>query len=191
MDRAMRNRYIIFWMSIFCLLASHHSVWAQSDVPPQDILSGTENDGDVVMIEDMGVPVVQRPKQLESLLFTFWEYSAIKDAQNARGFVRDTGENISDQDSQYQRAEEKIKPPPEEREIRLSGIAYQSSKKWTIWLNNQRVTPDSLPEEVMDLKVYKDYIEMKWHDDYTNRIMPIRLRAHQRFNIDTRIFLPG
>jgi hypothetical protein len=53
------------------------------------------------------------------------------------------------------------------------------------------VTPEALPEEIMDLKVYKEHVDLKWLDYYTNRIFPIRIRAHQRFNMDTRIFLPG
>jgi hypothetical protein len=32
---------------------------------------------------------------------------------------------------------------------------------------------------------------MKWFDEYTNQVFPIRLRPHQRFNIDARMFLPG
>jgi hypothetical protein len=86
---------------------------------------------------------------------------------------------------------EKVKPPPEERYVSLSGIAFNAKEKWTIWLNGERVTPDAIPPEVLDLKVFSKYIEIKWYDDYTNRIIPIRLRPHQRFNIDTRIFLPG
>ncbi len=77
------------------------------------------------------------------------------------------------------------------RDLSLGGIVYVSSKDWTLWLNGMRVTPKAIPSQVMDLKVHKDYIELEWFDSGTNQIFPIRLRAHERFNLDTRIFLPG
>lgn len=77
------------------------------------------------------------------------------------------------------------------REIRLSGLIYKSKSDWIIWLNGKRITPKSLPTEVYDLKVYKNYIELEWFDGNTNQIFPIRLRPHQRFNLDARMFLPG
>lgn len=82
-------------------------------------------------------------------------------------------------------------PDPGIRELSLSGIVYRGSNDWTVWLNNQRVTPDAIPEEVLDIKVSKKYISLKWYDAYTNRIFPIRLRPHERFNLDTLIYLPG
>lgn len=127
-----------------------------------------------------------------SLVFTHWEQSAIEDARNSRGSVRPPTEEELARDLATRKDEtEKVRPPPEEREIRLGGIVFNNSKDWTIWMNEQRVTPKALPEAVLDLKVYKTYIELKWFDEYTNQIFPIRLRAHQRFNIDSRIFLPG
>lgn len=77
------------------------------------------------------------------------------------------------------------------RDISLGGIVFRSSNDWTIWLNNARVTPTAIPAQVMDIKVYKEYIELEWFDRSKNLIYPIRLRAHQRFNLDTRMFLPG
>lgn len=77
------------------------------------------------------------------------------------------------------------------REISLGGIVYLSKGDWTVWLNNQKITPSRLPPEILDIKVYKNYIKLKWFDAYTNQIFPIKLRTHQRFNIDSRIFLPG
>lgn len=77
------------------------------------------------------------------------------------------------------------------RDIKLAGIAYISPDDWTIWLNNMRLTPDALPSEIVDLKVFKDFIELRWYDIKTDQIFPIRLRANQTFNLDTRIFLPG
>lgn len=125
-----------------------------------------------------------------SLLFTYWEHVAISDARHRRGNVRAPTEAELERDLNTMQ-KEKVKPPPEERDISLGGIVYHSRKDWTIWLNGKRVTPDALPTEVIDLRVHGEFIEIKWFDEYSNQIFPIRLRPHQRFNIDTRIFLPG
>ncbi len=114
---------------------------------------------------------------IPSLFFTVWEHDLISDARRGlrtRAPGTDDGLGVSGA-----------------RDIALGGIVYRSSKDWTIWLNNTRVSPTAIPDEVMDLKVFKDYIELEWFDGSTNRIFPIRLRPHQRFNLDTRIFLPG
>lgn len=77
------------------------------------------------------------------------------------------------------------------RELKLGGIAYVSPDDWTIWLNNARVTPDALPQEAVDVKVFKDFIELRWYDIKTDQIFPVRMRTNQKFNLDTHIFLPG
>lgn len=127
-----------------------------------------------------------------SLLFSFWERTALLDARNSRGLVRPPTEAELTRDLKKGNSQaELVKPPPEKRNITLGGIIYRTSSDWTIWLNGKRVTPTALPEEILDLRVFNAYIEVKWFDQYTNQILPIRLRPHQRFNIDTRIFLPG
>lgn len=152
---------------------------------------GTDNIG---MITPQTTPVDMTrdvdPERLSSLFFTFWEHNAIKDARNARGLARPPTEAELSALSGGEQLE-RIKPPPEEREIRLGGIVYTGKGDWTIWLNSKRITPQALPREIVELRVYREYIEVKWLDDYTQQIFPIRLRAHQRFNMDSRIFLPG
>lgn len=122
----------------------------------------------------------------KSILFTGQEFSALREARNYTGAVRPF-ESFED----FEEEEVLQLPPQDQRFIALGGILYQSGKAWTIWLNGQRVTPDALPEEVLDLRVFKEYVEMRWYDIYTKRIIPIRLRANQRFHMDARIFLPG
>ncbi len=77
------------------------------------------------------------------------------------------------------------------RNVSLGGILYVGEKEWVIWINSQRITPDALASEIIDLSVFKDYIDIKWFDRQTNRIYPIRLRPNQRFNLDAKMFLPG
>lgn len=117
---------------------------------------------------------------IPSLFFSKWEHDLIIDARN-------TLNTRPPEDGSTEPAIV-IESP---RDVILGGIVYVSSKEWTIWVNQRRVTPDSIPSEVMDLKVFKDYIQLEWFDAQTNQIFPIRLRTHQRFNLDTRMFLPG
>lgn len=126
---------------------------------------------------------------IPSTMLTYWEQAAIIEALNAQGFARPTTYNEMIDGDEF--VPDRPKPPPEERYLTLGGIVYASSKDWTVWLNGKRVTPEALPPEAIDLIVKKNYIEIKWYDEYTNQIFPVRLRPHQRFNIDTRIFLPG
>ncbi len=128
--------------------------------------------------------------KMSSLFFTFWERNAIADAKRSRGKVRAPTRAELNKRPEI-RPEDRVKPPPEKRDIVLGGIVYVAQGDWTIWLNGKRVTPDALPLEILDLNVHNEYIEMKWFDEWSNQIFPIRLKAHQRFNIDTRIFLPG
>lgn len=85
----------------------------------------------------------------------------------------------------------KRKPLPEKRYINLQGILYSSKNDWIVWLNGKQIRPDALPEEALSMTVYKDHIELRWYDDYTNQIFPIRLKPLQRFHMDTRMFVPG
>lgn len=137
------------------------------------------------------------PNRMRSLVYSEWEHAAVIDALAARDYIdveayknRDLGgPDVSGEDPFD--TEEPVNAVNTIRELRLGGILYIDRKDWTIWLNGQRVTPSSKPEEVVDLKVYKDYIELKWLDQKTLKVYPIRLRAHQRFNLDNHLFLPG
>ncbi len=126
-------------------------------------------------------------EKIPSLFFTYWQHRAIIDAKRSRGVVRPPTQ--AELDALESGEDFIVDPGP--RDIILSGIVYTTKNDWVIWLNGKRIMPDAVPKEVLDLRVFKDYIEIKWLDDYTNQIFPLRLRAHQRFNMDNRIFLPG
>ncbi len=114
---------------------------------------------------------------MKSLFFTVWEHDLVIDAR--RGLTTrapGTDDGLQKEGS---------------RDIALGGIVYRSGQDWTIWLNSTRVEPDAIPNEVLNLKVFRDYVELEWFDTTTNQVFPIRLRAHQRFNLDTRMFLPS
>jgi len=121
--------------------------------------------------------------QIPSLLFTPSEQSLIAEARE--GFLA-----RPPTDFELRQAEDG-NVPRGPRELALGGIIYTSSSDWSIWMNGQKITPQRLLPEMLDIKVRKKYIKLKWFDAYTNQIFPIKLKPHQRFNIDTRIFLPG
>lgn len=77
------------------------------------------------------------------------------------------------------------------REVVLNGLLYLSNNDWVVWINSVKITPKNLPPEIIDIRVSKDFIRLKWLDVQTNQIFPIKLKAKQKFNLDTRIFLPG
>ena len=84
-----------------------------------------------------------------------------------------------------------VSRPSSVREISLGGILYTSSNDWTIWINSQKITPKNIPPAIMDIDVSKDRVRLKWIDFQTNQIFPVKLKTHQRFNFDSRMFLPG
>lgn len=125
------------------------------------------------------------PDPEQTLFFTAWQHSLLQEAKI--GFITrrpSPGEVATGQNPNAPR-------DPGIRELALGGIAFGDIGKWTVWLNGVRVTPDAIPDQVMDIKVSRAYIDLKWFDRYTNRIYPVRLRPHERFNLDSRIFLPG
>lgn len=137
-------------------------------------------------------PTDVSPADLRSLFYTKWQYALLAEAK--RGFLTRPVDQAA-----LRRVENKgfIDSVPQEervrgiRELSLSGISYASKNNWTIWLNSQRMGPEALAEEILDIKVTRNYIDLKWFDPYTNMVYPIRLRPHERFNLDSRIFLPG
>lgn len=128
------------------------------------------------------------PSSIPSLVFTPAQHALLREARigfNTRmPTLQELKDNPDPNDPNY-------RPPTALREISLGGIVFYSPDDWTIWLNGKRVTPDALPGEALDLRVYKEYIELRWFDSGTNQVYPVRLRPNQRFNIDGRMFLPG
>lgn len=124
---------------------------------------------------------LQRIK-LKSVFFTDEEYGLLMEA--LEGF---RSKDATQQDVNSAKTEE-YKPAP--RDITLAGLVYVNGFDWTLWLNNYQVKPDAIPDEVLDLKVFSEYVELQWYDSQTNQIFPLRLRPHQRFNLDAKIFLP-
>lgn len=126
-----------------------------------------------------------RVDQIPSLMFTSDEAALIA---SVRGGVVARPPTKSEVNRSQDGEPSRVRGP---RELALGGIIYKSSSDWAVWINGQKITPERIPPEVLDIRVRKDHIRIRWFDSYTNQIFPIKLKPHQRFNIDTRIFLPG
>lgn len=124
------------------------------------------------------------PEEVTTLFFTAWQHALLQEAKI--GF-----ETALPQPGAVASSSSGAPRDPGIREIALGGIAFYNPDRWTVWLNGVRITPEAIPEAVMDIKVSRAYIDLKWFDGYTNKIYPIRLRPQERFNLDSRIFLPG
>ena len=135
----------------------------------------------------------EKKKSISSLFFTESQFNTLNEAIKRRNYsaVVEEGDVTYSEpsDGMEEGDEERVKPA--NREVYLSGLVFVHEKDWTVWLNGMRVKPDAIPDEIKDIKVYKTHIDIKWFDDYNNKIYPIRLKPHQRFNVDTHTFLPG
>lgn len=190
-DTMIRIWTLSLCAAVVALVGQSENALAQNANAPQEPQFTSELSPEPAEKSIQTAAITTNEKEFNSVLFTYWELTAIRDALEARGLTRAPTQSELQYDMENNNDAAIPMPPPEERYVALSGIVYKARNDWTIWLNGIRVSPDAIPKEVLDLKVYSNYIEFKWFDEYTNRILPIRLRSHQRFNIDTRIFLPG
>lgn len=113
----------------------------------------------------------------QSLFFT--ENDIIRIRMSLSGIDSDV---VSDDDD----AEE-----PKNRRLRLSGITYSNPDEWMIWLNGMRITPYNRPPEMIGVRVTEDFVDLKWFDNVLKKIIRIRLRPNQVYDINTGIMLPG
>lgn len=117
-----------------------------------------------------------------SLFFTPNQLAAIMRAN--RGFI--APKEAYDPNNQTNRP---VDPGP--RIIALSGIVYNGPNDWTIWLNNERVTPKQFPERVIGLTVEKDRIHVRWMDIANQRVVNITLHSNQQYLLDSDQIIPG
>jgi len=127
---------------------------------------------------------VRQPAGNISMFFTPRELNLLNEARQGL-----TARLATDQEIRDSQNDAPIPRGP--REISVGGILFIDSNDWVVWINAQKITPERIPSEITDIIVSKDSVKLKWFDAYTNQIFPIKLKTHQRFNIDTRIFLPG
>lgn len=77
------------------------------------------------------------------------------------------------------------------RVVALTGILYHGKNDWTIWLNNERVTPKNIPDRIMGLSVKADRVHVRWMDIGNQRIVNITLRPNQQYLLDSDTIISG
>ena len=183
-EHVIIRNHILGMVAVLCLAVAGISFSAiaqdqgNAEIPvpsTADMNNGSGNMGTGFVLKEPDIS----PSEIPSLFFTPEALALLNDAIK--------GLNVSPTVA----ARDGPPQDPGVRELALGGIVHRSGNDWTIWLNGKRITPEAIPEQVFDLTVYKEYIDIKWFDEYTNRIFPIRLRPNERFNLDGRIFLTG
>ncbi|PZP53332.1 MAG: hypothetical protein DI586_11165 [Micavibrio aeruginosavorus] len=140
---------------------------------------------------------IYTPPAIQSLFFSGSEQTLIREARS--GFntqVPTEGLGLDDQDEEIPVFEKEQSVSEDDnritdRKLSLGGIVFLTPDNWTIWLNKRRITAATLPKEAIDLRVYKEFIEVKWLDPVSNKIFPVRLRPNQTFSLDAQTFVPG
>lgn len=156
---------------------------------------------DPLLTGDLGiekpVPVVKLPPvRVQNIPPLFWNPQELAIIENVKkGIVQfeplddKLSQELNDaMDNQRRLDGERYYAP---RQITLSGLLYSSQDDWVVWLNGIRVTPDKKLKEIRSINVDKKLIEVQWFDAITDKVYPIRMRPHQKFDLDLQLFLPG
>ncbi len=78
------------------------------------------------------------------------------------------------------------------RTITLTGVLYKNPQDWMIWLNGQKLNPNNLFKEILDIEVYQDSrVRLKWYDIGLDGVIDITMRPHQKYDIVTGLLLPA
>lgn len=166
------------------------------DYDPRDYipLSAIAPDGSVAVTDEL---------VFQSLLFTQEEINTLVSTLNRRparttstssnvgtGFVGGPlgapGVGGSEEDAE-------VKPyyPPisTKRIISVSGLLYRSPGDWIVWLNGHKLVPGTRLPELVDIKVERDRVHLKWFDIGMAKILSITLRPRQTYDITSGVML--
>ncbi len=161
--------------------------------PEQQILAAIEKELKQKLAQDVYVP-----PSISSLMFASNQYSLLREARQGFNARIPSKEELEAERQAGALATDDVvldfnnRPVVASvRELQLGGIVFITPDDWTIWLNKQRITPTTIPPQATDLRVYREFVELSWLDAATNQVFPVRLRPNQRFNLDSKIFLPG
>jgi hypothetical protein len=117
----------------------------------------------------------------QSFFFTSEDIISIKKAMEQQ--------RVAPAASGGQAAAAQVIPPI--RRIALSGVVYKAADDWLIWINGQKVTPTVSMKEIVDIKVEREKVHLKWFDIGANYIIDITMRPNETYDITTGVLLPG
>jgi hypothetical protein len=80
---------------------------------------------------------------------------------------------------------------PPIRRIKVAAVIYDSPDKWMVYINNQWITPNVSMKEIVDIKVERDLIHLKWYDIGANKVLVLTMRPNETYDIVTGVLLPG
>lgn len=129
------------------------------------------------------------PVNIPSMFFTPAQQTLLSSARQGFNNALPSDEDMAGLAATDPNATEEIIPSV--TEISLGGILFNGDESWVIWLNGARTTKETLPKQIIDIQVGADYIQLKWFDEATNQIFPVRLRPNQKFDITKKVFLPA
>ncbi len=80
-------------------------------------------------------------------------------------------------------------PIPTKRVISVSGMIYRKPGDWIVWINGHKLVPGSRLPELVDIKVERDRVHLKWFDIGMAKILTITLRPRQTYDITSGVLL--
>ena len=156
-------------------------------------LSALLPDGSSVQVTDEVV--------FQSLLFTPDEINTVISTLNRRarspassnvgsGFIGGPlaipGQEI---DEESAAAKPYYPPIPTKRVISVSGMIYRKPGDWIVWINGHKLVPGARLPELVDIKVERDRVHLKWFDIGMAKILTITLRPRQTYDITSGVLL--
>jgi hypothetical protein len=123
------------------------------------------------------------PEEMEALKKPFRDSLLFSDAEvelvRAAAAGRQTGTAILEKD--------KVELIPIDRKIKLHGIYYATDNNWIVWLNGYKLVPGRLLPEIMEIKVNRDQVFLRWYDIGLDGVIDLTLRPNQIYDIVTGI----
>ncbi len=175
--------------------SSSEAVPVIANYAPRDYipLSAITADGEVQVSDEV---------VFQSMLFTAEEINTVISALNRKG--RTTSSNVGTgfvggplagtdaqaaEDGESAEARPYYPPIPTKRIISVSGLLYRSPGDWIVWLNGHKLVPGARLPELVDIKVERDRVHLKWFDIGMAKILSITLRPRQTYDITSGVML--
>lgn len=157
-------------------------------------LSALSSDGNSVQVTDevLFQSLIFTPEEINTVVATLNRRARTSPSNSANvgtGFVG--GELVvpEDEDSQEPVVRPYYPPIATKRIISVSGMIYRSPNDWIVWLNGHKLVPGARLPELVDIKVERERVHLKWFDIGMGKILTITLRPRQTYDITSGVLL--